>query len=316
MISSLPKPEVIITHESDLDGLVSGVLLQRLARKLFAADVRLEAYNHHNWRQRELREKSAWVADLAYEPRLDRPNWVIIDHHATALAPRNAVFIHSLNKSAALLCYELCRQQGLGSPELDRLVHLTNVGDLFLEDDPDFVLASDYASLVKHYQFWNLHALVNGQIEQLLNNPLLRVMEVKRNIEDPLGFAWARENINEISPQVGFVDTIIGNTNLIVHQLLEQGATKYPVLLTLFRRANGVIIASLRSRNGQAVKVVEKLQGGGHANASAATLPRSVKTIPDAITYLRQVLNPQKETPVNSLEEAFAAFDQSQKSGA
>jgi len=141
-------------------------------------------------------------------------------------------------------------------------------------------------------------------------------MEVKRNIEDPLGFAWARENINEISPQVGFVDTIIGNTNLIVHQLLEQGATKYPVLLTLFRRANGVIIASLRSRNGQAVKVVEKLQGGGHANASAATLPRSVKTIPDAITYLRQVLNPQKETPVNSLEEAFAAFDQSQKSGA
>ena len=316
MISSLPKPEVIITHESDLDGLVSGVLLQRLARKLFAADVRLEAYNHHNWRQRELREKSAWVADLAYEPRLDRPNWVIIDHHATTPAPRNAVFIHSLNKSAALLCYELCRQQGLGSPELDRLVHLTNVGDLFLEDDPDFVLASDYASLVKHYQFWNLHALVNGQIEQLLNNPLLRVMEVKRNIEDPLGFAWARENINEISPQVGFVDTIIGNTNLIVHQLLEQGATKYPVLLTLFRRANGVIIASLRSRNGQAVKVVEKLQGGGHANASAATLPRSVKTIPDAITYLRQVLNPKKETPVNSLEEAFAAFDQSQKSGA
>lgn len=316
MISSLPKPEVIITHESDLDGLVSGVLLQRLARKLFAADVRLEAYNHHNWRQRELREKSAWVADLAYESRLDRPNWVIIDHHAMNLAPRNAVFIHSLNKSAALLCYELCRQQGLGSPELDRLVHLTNVGDLFLEDDPDFVLASDYASLVKHYQFWNLHALVNGQIEQLLNNPLLRVMEVKRNIEDPLGFAWARENINEISPQVGFVDTIIGNTNLIVHQLLEQGATKYPVLLTLFRRANGVIIASLRSRNGQAVKVVEKLQGGGHANASAATLPRSVKTIPDAVTYLRQVLNPRKETPVTSLEEAFAAFDQSQKSGA
>jgi hypothetical protein len=31
MISSLPRPDVIITHESDLDGLVAGVLLQRLA---------------------------------------------------------------------------------------------------------------------------------------------------------------------------------------------------------------------------------------------------------------------------------------------
>jgi len=313
MMNSLSKPEVIITHESDLDGLVSGVLLQRLARKLFEAEVRLEAYNYHNWRQRELREKVAWIADLTYEPRMDRPNWVIVDHHATDIPPKNALFIHSLNKSAALLCYELCQQQGLGSPALDRLVHLTNVGDLFLEDDPDFILTSDYANLVKHYQFWNLHALIGGGIEQLLNNPLLRVMEVKRNIEDPLGFAWARENVSEITPQVGFVDTVIGNNNLIVHQLLEQGATRYPVLLTLFRRGNGVVIASLRSRNGEAVKIAEKLQGGGHANASAATLPRSVKTIPDAITYLRQVLNPRKETPLNSLEDIFASIDQAQK---
>ena len=223
------------------------------------------------------------------------------------------MFFHDLNKSAGLICYELCQQEGLGSPALDRLVHLNNVGDLFLEDDPDFMLASDYANLVKSYQFWNLHALINGQIEQLLNNPLLRVMEVKRNIEDPLGFAWSRENITEITPHVGFVDTVIGNNNLIVHQLLEQQATKYPVLLTLFRRANGVIIASLRSRNGEALKIAEKLQGGGHANACGATLPRSVKTIPDAVNYLRQVLNPKKEEPLNSLEDIFASIDLSQK---
>jgi hypothetical protein len=313
MTNSLPRPEVIITHESDLDGLVSGVLLQRLARKLFNADIRLEAYNYHNWRQRELREKCAWIADLTFEPRMDRPNWAIIDHHATDIPPKNALFIHNLNKSAGLLCYELCQQQGLGSPALDRLLHLNNVGDLFLEDDPDFILASDYANLVKSYQFWNLHALINGQIEQLLNNPLLRVMEVKRNIEDPLGFAWARENTSEITPQVGYVDTVIGNNNLIVHQLLEQGATRYPVLLTLFRRTNGVVIASLRSRNGEALKIAEKLQGGGHANACAATLPRSVKSIPDAVNYLRQVLNPKKEEPLNSLEDIFASLDRAQK---
>ena len=35
---ALPKPEVICTHESDLDGFVSGLLLKRLAQKLFTPD--------------------------------------------------------------------------------------------------------------------------------------------------------------------------------------------------------------------------------------------------------------------------------------
>ncbi len=313
MTKSLPKPDVIITHESDLDGLVSGVLLQRLAQKLFQTDVRLEAYHYNHWRQRELREKSGWIADLTFEARMDRLNWAIFDHHAIETPPKNAMFLHDLNKSAGLICYELCQQQGLGSPALDRLVHLNNVADLFLEDDPDFILASDYANLVKSYQFWNLHALIGGRIEELLDHPLLEVMGVKRRIEDPLGLAWSKENITEITPQVGFVDTVIGNNNLIVHQLLEQQATDYPVLLTLFRRANGVIIASLRSRNGEALKIAEKLQGGGHANACGATLPRSVKTVPDGVNYLRQTLNPKKEEPLNSLEDAFASLDLSQK---
>jgi len=312
-MQSLSRPEVIITHESDLDGLVAGILLQRLARKLFNFDPTLEAYHYNNWKQRDLREKSGWVTDLSFEARLDRPNWAVIDHHVTETAPKNALLIHDIGKSAGLLCYELCKEQGLASPALDRLVHLNNVADLFLEDDPDFVLASDYANLVKIYTFWNLHALVDGQIEKLLDHPLLEVMAVKRRVEDPLGLAWSKGNITEISPTVGFVDTVIGNNNLIVHQLLEQEATKFPVLLTLFRRTNGVIIASLRSRNGEALKIAEKLQGGGHANASGATLPRSVKTIPDAVAYLRQVLNPKKDEPLNSLENLFSAIDVSQK---
>ena len=304
---------MIVTHESDLDGLIAGVLLQRLAQKLFRTEVRLEAWNYNYWKQRELREKSGWITDLSFESRLDRPNWLIIDHHVTDAVPKNAMLIHDVNKSAALLCYELCRQYELGSPALDRLVHLSNVADLFLEDDPDFILAGDYANLVKIYQFWNLHALIDGQIEQLLDHPLLEVMEVKRRIENPLGLAWSKANITEISPTLGFVDTVIGNNNLIVHQLLEEQATKYPVLLTLFRCATSVIIASLRSRNGEALRIAEKLQGGGHANASAATLPRSVKTIPDAVIYLRQALNPKKEDPLNSLESLFAAVETGQK---
>jgi hypothetical protein len=311
---TLPRPEVILTHESDLDGLLAGLLLQRLAHRLFGAEVPLEAFHYNNWRMRDLREKSGWVCDLSFEARLDKAGWVVIDHHATEAQPKNAVLIHDLGKSAGLLCYELCKENGLGSPELDRLVHLSDVADLFLEGDPDFVMANDYANLVKTYNFWNLHALIEGQLERLLNHPLLEVMEVKRRIEDPMGLEWSKANVQEISPAVGYVDTVVGNTNLIVHQLLEKKQTKYPVLMTLFRKANSAVVVSLRSRNGEALKVAELLQGGGHANACGATLPRSVRNIPDAIQYLRYLLEaaPKKDPPLNSLEGLFAETESKQ----
>lgn len=307
----LPKPDVILTHESDLDGLVSGLLLQRLARHLFNVEVPLQAYHYQSWRNRAMLESTAWVCDFSFEPRLDKPEWVVIDHHPLDTKPQLARLIHDVNKSAGLLCYELCQEQGLASPQLDRLVHLNNVGDLFLEDDPDFMLANDYGNLVKSYQFWNLHAVIDGQVERLLDHPLLEVMEVKRRVEDPLGFAWSRQNVVPLSPTVGFVETVVGNNNLIVHQLLEQKATPYPVLGTLFRKGNNQIIVSLRSRNGEAIKVAERLQGGGHPNASGALLPRSVRTIPDAVAYLKQVLNPASppQRPLNSLENLFAEIE-------
>ena len=199
---SLPKPEVIFTHESDLDGFVSGLLLQRLAQKALGARPSLEAYHNHNWRLRNLNERAAWVSDMTFETRLDKPDWVVIDHHATEIPAKKAILIHDLNKSASLLSYELCRQEGLGSPALDRLVHLSNVSDLFLADDPDFVIANDYAGLVKTYQFWNLYELIQGELERLLDHPLLEVMAVKRRIENPLGYAWSKAQVTGITPIV------------------------------------------------------------------------------------------------------------------
>ena len=101
-MTDVTKPEVIITHESDLDGLLAGVLLQRLAKKLFGSDVPLEAYHYNFWKQRDLRERSAWIADFTFEPRLDKPEWVVFDHHVTETAPKNAMLIHDVNKSAAI----------------------------------------------------------------------------------------------------------------------------------------------------------------------------------------------------------------------
>jgi oligoribonuclease NrnB/cAMP/cGMP phosphodiesterase (DHH superfamily) len=148
-MSSLPKPEVVCTHESDLDGLVAGVLLQRLARKLHGAEVPLQAWNYQGWKNRQLSERVAWVTDFTFEARLDRPDWVVIDHHSTAVLAQKARLIHDSKKSAALLCYELCREAGLQSAALDRLVDLTNIGDLWLRQSADFELACDYANLVK-----------------------------------------------------------------------------------------------------------------------------------------------------------------------
>jgi hypothetical protein len=311
-MTDLSKPEVIITHESDLDGLLAGVLLQRLAKKLFGATVPLEAYHYNQWKQRDLRERTGWATDFTFEPRLDKAEWVVIDHHVTDAAPKYASLIHDVNKSAGLLCYELCKENGIQSPALDRLVHLNNVADLFLEDDPDFVIATDYANLVKIYQFWNLHTLIGGEIEKLLDHPLLEVMSVKRRVENPLGFQWSKNNVTEISPAVGYVDTVVGNNNLVVHQLLEEQAVKYPVLVTLFRRGNAVF-ASFRSRNGEALKVAEKFQGGGHANAAGAILPKSVRNVPDAVDYLQLILQPKTNEPLNSLENLFAEIEGQKK---
>ena len=305
---TLPKPEVILTHESDLDGFVAGLLLQRLAQKIYGEKVPLQAYHYNFWKQRDLRERSAWVTDFTFEPRMDRQDWLVVDHHHTETAAKNAHLHHDVNKSAGLLAYELCQQNGLGSPALDRLVHLNDVADLFLENDPDFDVAGDYAGLVKIYQFWNLHTLVGGELEKLLDHPLLEVMAVKRRVEDPIGFEWSKKNISEISPTVGFVDNIVGNTNSIVHQLLERGATKHTVLVTLFRRSNA-IFASFRSRNGEARKIAEKFQGGGHANAAGAILPKSVRTVDEGVEFLRQMLNPKTQPSLNNLESLFAGLE-------
>jgi hypothetical protein len=169
-------------------------------------------------------------------------------------------------------------------------------------------VAGDYAGLVKIYSFWNLHTLIGGELEQLLDHPLLEVMAVKRRVEDPIGYEWSKKRVSEISPAVGFVETIVGNTNQIVHQLLERGATKYTVLVSLFRRSNS-IFASFRSRHGEALKIAMKFQGGGHVNAAGAILPKSVRTIEDGVEFLRQALNVKSEPALNNLESLFSNLE-------
>jgi hypothetical protein len=305
---TLATPEVICTHESDLDGLVSGMLLQRLAKHLFGSDVTLEAFHYQGWKLRSMSERVAWVSDFAFETRFDRSNWLVLDHHNGDFRPKQAHLIHDLTKSAALLAYELCKQHGLGNPQLDRLVHLTHLGDLFLEHDADFTLACDYGSLVKNYGFWNLHNVIGGQLEALIDHPLLEVMRVRREIEDPIGFRLALNEVTELSPTVGLVRPPVGSTNLIVHRILNEGVTKYPVIVSLHRRGAGVFVVSFRSCNGEALGVAQKFEGGGgHANAAGATLPR-LNDYDSAIQFLRARLAPPAPATKSGFTTMAEAF--------
>jgi hypothetical protein len=42
-------------------------------------------------------------------------------------------------------------------------------------------------------------------------------------------------------------------------------------------------------------------------------LPKSVRYVPDAVEYLKQVLNPKRAAPLNSLESLFAGIEAEQK---
>jgi len=267
--------------------------MRKLASHWFNTATPLLAYQNDGWQKRVPAENTAWVGDFSFEARLDKTNWVVVDHHAKLHTPAKALLLHDANECSASLVYQVCRQAGLGNAALDRLVSLCRTADLFLENEADFPLANDYANLVKTYQFWHVIELIQGEPERLLDHPLLEVMEVKRRLEDPLGLEYARNHIVALSPGAAYVELILGNPNLIVNQLLKDGIAGRPVLITLFRKGNGSVVASLRSLNGEAIKVAELLRGGGHPNACGAVLPRTVQRIPDALDYLRKVLNPE-----------------------
>jgi hypothetical protein len=110
-----------------------------------------------------------------------------------------------------------------------------------------------------------------------------------------------------LSPKVGWVDVVVGNSNLIVHELLRDPACAYEVLLTMPRRTAAGIVVSLRSKNGEALPIARKLQGGGHPNAAGATLPRGIQGFPEAADYVRGIIDP-KPPAATSLDGALGGL--------
>lgn len=301
----LSQPEAIFTHESDLDGFVSGCILQRLAKSLFNISVPLQPLSSNPWSRIRHFPKKAWVSDLAFVPKMDRRGWLFVDHHITDQKPRLARFIHDPNRCATKLCYDLFTEHYDGNDSLERLVHLTNIADLHLSDHADFVIASDYARLLKTYHFRALYQLIDSNIESLIDHPLLQMMQLKRQLEDPIGLNWSKNHITALSSEIAYVAITIGDSNFIVHKLLKDPNTPFKTFLTFFKKTGSPIAVSIRSQNGEALTLAKRLKGGGHFNAAGASLPRSVKTFEGAVAYLKTLLSSTRNDATSQRQNGF-----------
>jgi len=68
-----------------------------------------------------------------------------------------------VNKFRQPPLHELCKEERYFLPCPGRLVHLSNVADLFWRTNPDFVIANDYAIPGENLSFWNLLTLIGGE---------------------------------------------------------------------------------------------------------------------------------------------------------
>ena len=305
-MSPYPEPEIIFSHESDLDGFLSGCLLQRLCTILYDREVPLEPLSASPWTTLKRFPERAWVSDLSFSPAIDRKGWMVIDHHITDCSPDKALLVHREGHSATRLCYELLEREGGGNEKLARLVDLTDITDLYLHDHPEFPLACEYARLVKTYHFRPLYRLLGNRMESLLDHPLLQIMNLKQKVEDPVGLEWSRHRIKEIAPGIGFVPTAVGDVNRILHELLRDESLPYSTLFAMFKRPGRPVTLSIRSlENGEALHMARSLQGGGHPDAAGAVLPRSVGTFDCALVYLTRQLQPHVAFSAGSTEKLF-----------
>ncbi|MEO0278821.1 MAG: DHH family phosphoesterase [candidate division WOR-3 bacterium] len=290
------KPDIIFTHETDLDGFVSGILLQELAQKIFGQKIEIVPHTIQSWRQYKPNEKIAWVSDLSPHQKNDILGWIFIDHHPIKYQPKNAILLQNSECCSAAIIYEICNRYGIKSAVYDKLVRLSNIVDLFLSEEPEFEEALDYSLLIKTYHFKNIYRLIDGRLEALIDHPLLTVMQQRRLIEDPIGLNWSKDHIQPITDKIAYTEIIVGNPNVIMHKLLEDPTLPFEVLVTIWTHSPGGLIASFRSKKGEAIKLAELLQGGGHPNAAAATLPASVRNIEEAIEYLKNIFKPQEHS--------------------
>jgi len=55
---------------------VAGLVASKIGQKDYQKTIPLEAYHYNYWKQRDLRERAAWVTDFCFRRAMDKPEWL------------------------------------------------------------------------------------------------------------------------------------------------------------------------------------------------------------------------------------------------
>lgn len=279
------EPVVIYTHREDMDGLLSGILAQRLAYAKYGKVIPVAGLTYDDIRLVDPKN-TAWFCDLSLDGTKLSENVynTFFDHHNWKNPPAGTGFIEKDNeKSAAgVVATVLNAEDHKMMDGLFELVLTVQAGDLHKIDDVRYETARDLQYLLEQVGFeamWNSFA---DHPEKMLESPMLPAMRERRDLEDEEGFLQAKESLIK-TVWGGIVQFKIGDwtdiLNRISTEVLDNKTCAY-----ISKVADGFEVRFI-SENGSAIKIATKLGGGGHPDASGAIL--NVVGYDDVVKFLQ-----------------------------
>lgn len=269
------EPTVIYTHRDDLDGLLSGMLAQRLAFAIFGKSIPVRAISYGDIQLVDAKNP-AWFTDLCPEREelTTNPENSFFDHHHWDEMPTGPSYIEdSEEKSAAGVVASVLESI---APQFMRgltpVIDMVQAGDLHKIDDEQYGTARDLQYLFNLLGFdamWYRFAMDPGA---LLTAPELPTLRERRTRDDLEGWNQCHESLKKTS-WGGVVTFTVGDWVTVMDRVSREllgGKT----VARLARKDDGFEVRVL-STDGSALKVAEALGGGGHPNAGGAMIPFS-----------------------------------------
>ena len=302
----IKRPSLIYTHEADLDGFMSGLILNMVSKVLFKKGSSIRYINYDTMDKIEFRPNDAiWISDLNFpvlnlKPQKNRI--FIIDHHKWEQDPTDeqVTYLHNTTKSATLQCFEVLeyvvnelenstekRKYKNIVESIRELVRLTNIGDVFIQSNKeDLLKARSYSRFFIENIKPNLetpHLVLGCKPKEVLysiynNSAYLNYNKTfRKNLEQDLSLyrEQLKDKSNEIKPGIFNVIYEKGDYSLIFNILLEENPNIKAILTAIKNPNTGKWSLSVRSRDGKSAYYIANkyFGGGGHPNAAGAGFP-------------------------------------------
>lgn len=302
-------PTRIYSHDSDLDGFVSGNILYNISKILFGESPKILYKNYHNLDEIHTdKGEVIWVSDLNYNKSMDnRLNdlMFIVDHHRWEPDPIDCTpenpfcdkiyYIHDTTKSASLLCFELLetivnnlnnnpnKEKYLKYIENIRdLVKWTNIGDIFKYNSTDELIeARSYARYFNDFikpDLLNAHDILNCKEKDIL--PVFYNSYKKSNYYENYknqltqSLMYYEKELNkkrnEIYPGIFNLVYDKGDYSMIFNILLEKHQNIKAILTAIRNPNTGDWSLSVRSKDGKTAFYIAKKYFSGGGHPNAS----------------------------------------------